>query len=140
MNMALEEPIRTIVVIAINFVLFYIASAILCGIMFRRDSKRWTWLNIIMAALISVAWVFGWGYLAGLGSATVITFGLIIFFLCWIVWVTIGGVGDKSAVYATLGTLILWFLLCWVFMVIMNLTNVTEFNVTDFPTLLDWLP
>ena len=112
----------------------------MCGIMFRRDTKRWTWLNIIMAALIAVAWVFGWAYLDGLGSATVITFGLIIFFLCYIVWITIGGVGDRSAVYATLGTLILWFLFSWVFMVIMSLTGVTEFTVSDFPTLLAWLP
>ncbi len=142
MNMALVEPWLTIAVVGINFVLFYISSAILCGIMFRRDSRRWTWLNIILSAVISVAWVFGWGYIdgiiIGLGTSTKILFGIIIFFLCWVIWITLGGVGDKSAGFATLGTLLLWFLLSWVFLIIMGLVGVTDFLPEYFPTLFTW--
>ncbi|MBY9001936.1 MAG: hypothetical protein KGD64_13545 [Candidatus Heimdallarchaeota archaeon] len=136
----MNEPWQTISVIAINIVLFYISAAIMSAIMYRNDSKRWTWLNIILAAIISTAWVFGWTAIDGLGSASIIAFGIIIFFLCWIVWVFFGAVGERSAVYTTLGTLILWFLLCWVFLVVMSLVSVTDFSVLDFPTLLDWLP
>lgn len=136
----MNEPWQTIAVVGINFVLFYIASAIMCGIMFRRDSRRWTWLNIILSAVISVAWVFGWEYIAGLGSAIQILFGVIIFFLCWVIWITLGGVSDKSAGFTTLGTLLLWFLLSWIFLLIMGLVGVIDFSPADFPTLLTWFP
>ncbi|MCK5303626.1 MAG: hypothetical protein KAJ72_00120 [Candidatus Heimdallarchaeota archaeon] len=136
--MALDAPWQIIAVVGINFALFYISSAIMCGIMFRRDSRRWTWLNIILSAVISTAWVFGWVYIDGLGSALKILFGVIIFFLCWVIWITFGGVGDKSAGFTTLGTLLLWFLLSWVFLIIMGLVGVTHFTSTEFPTLFTW--
>ena len=138
----MEEPWQTIAVIGINFALFYISSAIMCGIMFRRDSRRWAWLNIILSAVMAVAWVYGWQYIengiVGIGSAMKILFGVIVFFLCWVIWITLGGVGDKSAGFTTLGTLLLWFLLSWVFLIIMHAVGVTDFLPSHFPTLFTW--
>jgi len=85
--MALSQTVTIILVIIINIVLFYIAAAIMSVSMFRREAKRWTWLNLIMAGLCTVAWVFGAEFLIVTGSATSIMFGIVIFFLCWIVWV-----------------------------------------------------
>ena len=51
-----------------------------------------------------------------------------------------GAISERRAVYATAGTLVLWFLLSWVFMVIMSLFQITWFGVSDFPTLIPWLP
>ncbi len=129
---------HTIVVILVNIVLFYIAAAILSSIMFRREAKRWSWLNLIMAAICSLIWVFGLT-LIQMGSAAVIAFGILFFLICWGIWVIGGGISERRAVYATAGTLLLWFLLSWVFMVIMALFTIGYFSVADFPTLFPWL-
>ena len=38
--------------------LFYLASAIMCASMFGRKVKKWSWLNLIMAAACSLIWVY----------------------------------------------------------------------------------
>lgn len=134
----MADAVHTIVVILINIVLFYIAAAILCAMMFSRDVKKWSWLNLIMATVCSLIWVFALNL--PLGSAGTITFGIIFFLICWLIWVVGGGISERRSVYATAGTLVLWFLLSWVFMVIMSLFQITYFTVADFPTLIPWLP
>lgn len=130
--------VQTIVVILINIVLLYISATILCSIMFRREARKWSWLNLIIAVICSLLWVFALNL--PLGSAGVITFGIIFFLICWVLWVMGGAISERRAVYATAGTLVLWFLLSWVFMVIMSLFQITWFGVSDFPTLIPWLP
>ena len=130
--------VQTIVVILINIVLLYISATILCSIMFRREARKWSWLNLIIAVIWSLLWVFALNL--PLGSAGVITFGIIFFLICWVLWVMGGAISERRAVYATAGTLVLWFLLSWVFMVIMSLFQITWFGVSDFPTLIPWLP
>ncbi len=130
--------VQTIVVILINIVLLYISATILCSIMFRREARKWSWLNLIIAVICSLLWVFALNL--PLGSAGVITFVIIFFLICWVLWVMGGAISERRAVYATAGTLVLWFLLSWVFMVIMSLFQITWFGVSDFPTLIPWLP
>ena len=72
--------VQTIVVILINIVLLYISATILCSIMFRREARKWSWLNLIIAVICSLLWVFALNL--PLGSAGVITFGII--FYSWI--------------------------------------------------------
>ncbi|MHA1829338.1 MAG: hypothetical protein ACTSX6_11915, partial [Candidatus Heimdallarchaeaceae archaeon] len=104
---------------------------------FRRDAKKWSWLNIIMAIIASLIWVFHLN-IGGLGSASEIIFGIIVFLACWILWVIAGGISERRAVYATFSTLLLWFLFCWVLMVIFSLFAVQQLD--NFPTLIAWLP
>jgi len=130
--------VKALVVILINIVLFYIAAAILSSIMFRRQARKWSWINAIMAAIASLIWYFGFSFVQ-FGSAVVIIFGIIFFLVCWVMWVTLGGISERRAVYATTGTLLLWFLLSWVFMVIMGAFAITYFGGGDFPTLFPWL-
>ncbi len=130
--------VQTIVVILINIVLLYISATILCSIMFRREARKWSWLNLIIAVICSLLWVFALNL--PLGSAGVITFGIIFFLICWVLWVMGGAISERRAVYATAGTFVLWFILSWVFMVIMSLFQITWFGVSDFPTLIPWLP
>ena len=130
--------VQTLVVILINIAFFYIAAVILSSIMFRRDASRWSWINLIMAVLCSLIWVFGFMFLV-MGSAQIIVFGILFFLICWGLWVILGGISERRSVYAAAGTLLLWFLLSWVFMVIMNLFTITYFGGSDFPTLFPWL-
>ena len=129
---------HTIVTILINTVLVYISAAILCSIMFSRDAKKWSWLNLIVAVVCALIWEFAFNL--PLGSAAVITFGIIFFLICWGLWVVVGGISERRSVYAATGTLLNWFLLSWVFMVIISLFNISYFSVAEFPTLIPWLP
>ena len=130
---------HVIVVILLNIVFLYISAAILCSIMFRRDARKWSWLNLIIAVICSLVWVFAFNL--PLGSAGAITFGIIFFLICWGLWVVVGGISERRSVHAASGTLVIWFLISWVFMVIMYLFNITNiFAVSDFPTLIPWLP
>ena len=137
--MALSPSVYIIIVIIINSVLFYIAAAIMCSIMFRREIKKWSWLNLIMAVVAALAWVFGVNF-NFIGSAGAITFGIIIFLICWIIWVLGGGISERRAMYATFGTMIIWFALSWILLVILYAFQVTLFSPSDFPTLIGWLP
>ena len=56
--MALGETVVVILEIVINIALFYISAAIMCSIMFRREVKKWSWLNLIMAIVAALIWVF----------------------------------------------------------------------------------
>ncbi len=134
--MALGETVVTILEIVINIVLFYISAGIMCSIMFRRDVKKWSWLNIIMAIVASLIWVFRLNI--PLGTARDITFGIIIFLVCWLLWVMGGGISERRSVYSTVGTFLLWFLFSWILMIIFSLFNVQ--NIDNFPTLIGWLP
>ncbi len=126
------------VVLVINVVLLYISAAILCSIMFRRDAKKWSWLNLIIAVVCTLLWVFAIALLTG--SAARITFGIIFFLICWGLWVLVGGISERRAIYAAAGTLLIWFLLSWIFMVIMYAFNISYFTPAEFPTLIGWLP
>ncbi|MCG3222093.1 MAG: hypothetical protein H7641_12015 [Candidatus Heimdallarchaeota archaeon] len=130
--------VHTLVVILVNIVFFYIAAAILSSIMFRREASKWSWINLIMAVICSLIWVFGFTFLV-MGSAAIIVFGILFFLICWGLWVLLGGISERRSVYAATGTLLLWFLLSWGFMVIMNLFAITYFGGADFPTLFPWL-
>ena len=130
--------VHTLVVILINIAFFYIAAAILSSIMFRREASRWSWINLIMAVICSLIWVFGFMFLV-MGSAQIIVFGILFFLICWGLWVLLGSISERRSVYAAAGTLLLWFLLSWVFMVLMNLFAITYFVAADFPTLFPWL-
>ena len=135
--MALEPIVHTILAIVINTVLFYLAAAIMCSIMFRREVKKWSWLNLILGIVAACAWVFRLN-LNFLGSAATITFGIIIFFLCWILWVLGGGISERRAIYATLGSMLIWFAFSWLLLIIFQATGWGEFSSQDFPTLLSW--
>ena len=130
--------VHTLVVLLVNIAFFYISAAILSAIMFRREASKWSWINLIMAVICSLIWVFGFPYLP-LGSAAIIVFGILFFLICWGLWVLLGGISERRSVYAATGTLLLWFLLSWVFMVIMNLFAIIYFGGADFPTLFPWL-
>jgi len=130
--------VHTIVVILINIVLLYISAAILCSIMFRRDAKKWSWINVIISVVCTILWVFAVNL--PLGSAAVITFGIIFFLICWGLWVVAGGISERRSIYAAAGTLVIWFLFSWVFMVIISLFQIIYFGTADFPTLIPWLP
>jgi len=130
--------VQQIVVILINIVFFYIAAAILSSIMFRREASKWSWINLIMAVICSLIWVFGFPLLV-MGSAVTIVYGILFFLICWGLWVLLGGISERRSVAAATGTLLLWFLLSWVFMVIMTLFAITYFGGSDFPTLFPWL-
>jgi len=134
--MALGNTAVLILEIVINIVLFYISAAILCSIMFRRDVKKWSWLNLIMAIVASLIWVFRLNI--PLGTARDITFGIIIFLVCWLLWVMGGGISERRSVYATVGTFLIWFLFSWILMIIFSLFAVQ--NIDNFPTLIAWLP
>jgi len=137
--MALDHTVHVVLAIIINTVLFYLAGAIMCSIMFRREVKKWSWLNLIIGVIASLAWVFGVNF-NFIGSAGAITFGIIIFLLCWVLWVIGGGISERRAMYATFGTMLIWFAFSWVLLMILYAFQVYEFSPTDFPTLIAWLP
>jgi hypothetical protein len=132
--MALGNTVVVILEIVINIVLFYISAAIMCSIMFRREVKKWSWLNLIMATVAALIWVFRLNI--PLGNAADITFGIVIFLVCWLLWVMAGGISERRSVYATVGTFLLWFLFSWILMIIFGAFNIE--NINNFPTLLNY--
>ena len=133
--MALGETVVVILEIVINIALFYISAAIMCSIMFRREVKKWSWLNLIMAIVAALIWVFRLKILF-LGNASEITFGLIIFLVCWLLWVMGGGISERRSVYATVGTFFFWFLFSWILMIIFGLFTIQD--IDNFPTLFNF--
>lgn len=138
--MVLSDTVILILAIVINTVLFYFAAAIMCSIMFRRQVKKWSWLNLILGVVAALCWVFGVN-LSFVGSAGAITFGVIIFILCWVVWVLGGGISERRAAYATAGSMLIWFLFSWLLLVILYALGINDvFTPSEFPTLIGWLP
>ncbi len=135
--MALDPTVHIILAIVFNTLLFYFASAIMCTIMFRREVRKWAWLNLILGVVAACVWVFR-GYLDFFGSADLITFGIIIFFICLILWVIGGGISERRAIYATFGAMLIWFTFSWLLLIIFRAAGWLEFSPNDFPTLLDW--
>lgn len=112
--------------------LFYLASAIMCASMFGRKVKKWSWLNLLMAAACSLIWVFGLN-IPGIGNAGQVTFGIILFLVCYFIWTLGADISERRAVWATAATLVIWFALCWLLIIILHLFEINTFD--DLPTL-----
>ncbi len=124
--MALPHAVELIIVFAVEVALFYVAAAIISASMFSQRAKKWSWLNLIMALIESLIWMFGIGLFNG--NAVQATFGIILFIVCFFLWTVAADVSDRRAAYASLLTLLLWFLLCWILIIILHLFKVNLFD------------
>ena len=112
--------------LAVEIVLFYAAAAIISASMFSRKAKRWSWVNLIMAIIVSLAWTFSINLFNGRAAAA--TFGIILFIICFFLWTVAADVSDRRAAYAALLSLLLWFLFCWILIIILHLFEVHLFD------------
>ncbi len=133
--MALDPTIIHVINIAISTGLFYLAAAIVSAILFSSSSKKWTWLNIIMALLVSIVVYFGINPFNGTGAG--LFMGIIALLICYILWTMVGGITSDRAIWAAVLVLIIWMALCWLTIIILHLFDVRSFD--SLPTLFSYL-
>jgi len=133
MAFVVEDLIDLVVLIGF----YYLASAIVSAAMFSKSAKRWSWLNLIMALVVSLVWFLGtpWGINGAL-------MGLIIVIISYYMWVTFNDITPYRAIRAAIITLVIWMAFCWALIQILWLfkadSAVSMLNVVASAALLSY--
>ena len=134
-NIHMAFVVKDLIDLAILIAFYYLASAIISAAMFSKSVKRWSWLNLIMAIVVSLVWFVGTPW--GLNNALM---GLIIAIISYYMWTTFNNVTPYRAVRAAIFTMILWMTFCWLLLQIFYLFEaesiVVELNVVASAALL----
>ncbi|MHA1305294.1 MAG: hypothetical protein ACTSQE_05220 [Candidatus Heimdallarchaeaceae archaeon] len=124
--MAIPTVVEMLIVLSVEIALFYASAAIISSAMFSKKAKKWSWVNLIMAVIASIIWMFGITLFNG--NAGKATFGIILFIICFFLWTVAADVSDRRAAYASLLTLLIWFTFCWILIIILHLFDIKLFD------------